>query len=217
MTINQFFKYFASIAIFMLMLQVHTSAQNQTQLSVNSGYHVINTDEVSNSSRVSRTDWIFGGTLATRFQVNQIPFEYNIGYSSGQSTIYAVIATIGFSPIYSVDLRYRTVPQELLWVNRLTDRIELLAGINVTAQDRTLMYSGITMNDDRLFSMGVGLSGKVHTLLYGFNSGNGGFFFDLAVRWTEFIYHDAKDRNLDDFTLRHVTISPRLGISYMFR
>lgn len=46
--------------------------------------------------------------------------------------------------------------------------------------------------------------------------GNGHTFVNLAVRWTEFIYHDAKNRNLDDFTLRHVSISPQLEVSYSF-
>lgn len=214
MTINQIIKYSAFIAFVVLLFSVHSSAQNRIQSSFNTGYHVINTDVVSESPNVSSTDWNYGGTLASQFNIRAIRFEINVGYNYGRSTIYEVSNTISFSPTYSLDLRYRTVPMEFFWVNTLSNRIELLAGMNMAFQDRTLLFAGVDIDNDRLFSMGVGLSGKIRAILNEFSSGNGGVFFDVSARWTEFVFHDSNGRNLDNFKLRHITLSPNLGIYY---
>ncbi len=189
-------------------------AQERLGFSVFPGYHVINSDQISAEPDVSQTDWMYGGSLATRFRMNDMPFEYAIGFAYGNSTILDRISTISYEPGYYVDLRYRTLPQEIFWIRPITDRIELLTGVNVTIQDRTLKYFDLNVKDDRLFSMGVGLSGKLHLVLNKFSSDNGIVFMNLSARWTEFIYHNEKNRNLDDFTLRHVMLSPQLGVSY---
>ena len=189
-------------------------AQERFEFSIFPGYHVVNSDKISNDPGVSQTDWILGGKMGTRFRINNLPFAYAIGFSYGKSTILERFNAITLESGYSVDLRYRTLPQEIFWSHSISDKMELLTGINVTAQDRTLMYSDADIKDDRLFSMGIGLSGKVHLVLNTFNSDNGIIFFNLSARWTEFIYHDEKNRILDDFTLRHVTLSPQIGFSY---
>lgn len=208
--------YFVTVIPFLLIIQSQAVAQDNLQVSVFPGYHVINSDNVSMSSDASKTSWVFGGSIATRLRIWNIPLEYSIGYSYGKSTVFERNFTLGFDPFYSVDLRYRTLPQELFRVYPISDKIELLAGINVTAQDRTLQYSNPDNEDDRLFSMGLGLSGKIHLVLDRSSSGNREVFLNLSARWTEFIYHDARNRNLDDYTLRHVTLSPQIGFSYSF-
>lgn len=216
MILNQTIKYYTSIPFLVLLLSVHSSAQTRIQSSFNTGYHVINTDVVSESPHVSSTDWNYGGTLAGQFNIQAIRFELNVGYNYGRSTIYEVSHTFGFSPTYSLDLRYRTVPMELFWVNSLSNRIELLAGVNITVQDRTLLFAGVDIDNDRLFSMGVGLSSKIRAILNEFSSGKGGVFIDLSARWTEFVFHHSNGRNMDNFTLRHITLSPNVGIYYRF-
>ncbi len=200
----------------MLFGQGVVEAQSDIQFSAFPGYHLINSDKISADSGVSQTDWIFGGSLAARFRANDIPFEYAIGYSQGTSTI--LETSHGFDPMisHSVDLRYRTIPQELFWVTSLSERIELLTGVNITAQDRTFKYSFPEVDDDRLFNLGLGLSGKLHMVLSEFGSGNGYTFLNLSARWTEFIYHDAQGRSLDDFEMRHLVVSPQFGVSYQF-
>lgn len=193
------------------------NAQERFEFSIFPGYHVVNSDKISTDPNVSQTDWIFGGSMGTRFRINNLPLSYEIGFSYGKSTILERINAITLESGYYVDLRYRTLPQEIFWIHSISDKMELLTGVNVTVQDRTLMYSDTDIKDDRLFSMGIGLSGKVHLVLGTFNSGNGMVFINLSARWTEFVYHDEKNRNLDDFTLRHVTISPQIGVSYSFK
>ena len=209
--------FLASFFCVALLFQQQARAQDRFEISLFPAYHVINSDKVSAAPNVSRTDWVFGGNITARFRIRDLPLAYSIGYSQGKSTILETDFRIP-PPIsnYSVDLRYRTLPQELFLVTAISDRVGLLTGINVTAQDRTLQYTGLDLKDDRLFSMGVGLSGKIHMVLNSFSSGNGHTFVNLAVRWTEFIYHDANNRNLDDFTLRHVSVSPQFGVSYSF-
>ncbi|MDG5766604.1 hypothetical protein QA596_03925 [Balneolales bacterium ANBcel1] len=208
---------FATILFLNLTDPAKLKGQDRFEFSIFPGYHVVNSDEVSTSHGVSQTNWIFGGSLGTRFRINNLPLAYAIGFSYGKSTILEPFNAVTLESFYHVDLRYRTLPQELFWVHSITDKVELLTGINLTAQDRTLMYSDVDVEDDRLFSMGIGLSGKVHLMLGTFSSGNGMVFMNLSARWTEFIYHDKKDRNLDDFTLRHVTLSPHIGVSYRLR
>jgi len=206
----------ASFFCVALTFQQQARAQERFEISLFPAYHLINSDKVSAAPNVSRTDWVFGGNITARFRIRDLPLAYSIGYSEGKSTILETDFRIPSASDYSVDLRYRTLPQELFLVTAISDRVGLLTGINVTAQDRTLQYTGLDLKDDRLFSMGVGLSGKIHMVLNSFSSGNGHTFVNLAVRWTEFIYHDANNRNLDDFTLRHVSVSPQFGVSYSF-
>jgi len=159
------------------LLHEKAEAQENLQISFFPGYHVFNSDKISANPNASQTDWIFGGNLATRFGINNIPVEYSIGYSQGNSRVVELQSNFPeMNPTQTVDLRYRTLPQELLWVKPITDRIELLTGINVTAQQRTLMYSLSEVEEDRLFSIGLGLSGKLHMVLTRFNSGNGSLF-----------------------------------------
>ena len=204
------------MATLVFLLSVHVSAQSRIQTSFNTGYHLVNTDQVSDNPSVATTDWSFGGTLASQFTIQSSRLEYSIGYMYGRSTIYEVNNSIGFNPSYTLDLSYRSVPFELFWVHRVSNRVELLGGINIIAQYRTLLYSGVDIEDDRLFSLGVGLSSKVRTILNEFNMGKGGLFFDMSIRWTEFIFHHANGRYLDDFTLRQITLSPQFGIYYNF-
>lgn len=214
MMLKNLFFILATLLFVNHMTAENVKAQESFEISVFPGYHVINSDKISSDPNVTQTDWIFGGSIGTRFRINNIPFEYVIGFSYGRSTILERINAINLESSYSVDLRYRTLPLEIFWVHSISDRIQLLTGVNLTAQDRTLMYSDVDIIDDRLFSMGIGLSGKVHLVLNTFGSGNSIVFMNLSVRWTEFIYHDEKNRNLDDFTLRHVTLSPQIGVSY---
>lgn len=216
MKLNRFIKCFISLATFVFLLSVNLSAQSRIQTSFNTGYHLVNTDQASDNPSVSTTDWSFGGSMASQFTIQSSRFEYSIGYMYGRSTIYEVNYTLGFDPTYTLDLRYRSVPFELFWVYRATSRIELLGGFNVIAQNRTLLYSGVDIEDDRLFSLGVGLSSKVRTILNEFNMGKGGLFFDMSIRWTEFVLHHANGRHMDDFKPRHITLSPQLGIYYNF-
>jgi hypothetical protein len=190
------------------------AAQDRFEFSVFPGYKVINSDEISAVAEVSQTDWSVGGSMAARFRINNRPFQYEVGFSYGKSTVLEQVDPFNLSLSNAVDLRYRTLPQEIFYIHNVSDRIELLTGVNVTAQDRTVMHSNLDIKDDRLFSMGIGLSGKIRMILNRFDSGNGLVFMNLSARWTEFIYHDEKSRDLSDFTLRHLTLSPQIGVSY---
>lgn len=190
------------------------TAQQNIHISVFPGYHVINSDEVSGASNFSKTNWIFGGKISVRSTIRDIPLEFTAGYSHGSSTVMESTTTIGIIQDYSIRLRYKTLPAEVLWVNKLNNKVDFLIGINLTAQHRTLIYRDYDIGNDRLFSLGAGLSGKLHTNLHTFNSGKGSVFGNVSIRWTEFLYHHENGRNLDDFTLRHVAVSPEIGVSF---
>jgi len=70
------------------------------------------------------------------------------------------------------------------------------------------------MNNKHLFSFGIGLTGKIQSLLKEFQNGKGAIFVNLTARWTEYLIHNARERNVDDFTLRHVTLAPQIGVSW---
>lgn len=205
-----------SVIMLLFFIVQTTEARQNVQFSFFPGYHVVNSDQASGDSRVGQTNWIFGGNAAFQKTLKNIPLEVVIGYSEGKSTIFETSFTIDFTENYSVDLRYRTVPVEVLWVNNITDRFRLLTGINLAAQHRSLIYYDLDIDDDRLLSFGFGLSGRASLAVREFDDGNGRVFVTLSARWTEFLFHDSNDRHTDDFTYRHVLISPQLGFVYRF-
>jgi hypothetical protein len=216
--------YLLCISVLFLFPNDWSEAQQRFQFSVYPAYHAVNTDEISADPKVSQTNWTFGGTAAVRSHLHGIPLELSIGFSYGQATVREAINTLNQFQSYSIDLRYRSVPAEILLITRLGDGFDLATGINLTAQDRTLIFrlAGPASNirdlrDDRLFSFGLGLSGRLYADLYRFRSGNGSVFANVSVRWTEYVFHDNQNRNLDDFTLRHVTVGLHAGVAFQLR
>ena len=205
-----------ALSVFLMVSEDHSYGQQRGSVSVFPGYHIVNSDIVSGATEVGQADWVVGGNVALRPTIRGIPFEVTVDYSHSHTTIYEVNFTHEqIYANYAIDLRYRSIPVELLFLHQLTERFELLGGINVTPQDRTHHYSGRDIEEDRLFSMGLGLSGKAVMTIFSFEGG-GTVFGAFSVRWTEFIYHDARNRMLDDFTLRNVLISPQIGYAISF-
>lgn len=197
---------------------IPVNAQDQIQFSLFPGYHVINSDQPTPED--NKTNWIFGGNVSLSTEYKGYPIELSVGYSEGNSRVHKLVASIDIPnpPTYGVNLLYRTLPIEAYRKFQLGKRFKVLAGLNLTFQHRILQYDErFSIGNDRLFSIGLGLSSKIQTNLFTFNSGNGAIFGNLAVRWTEFIFHDANGRDLDDFTLRHVAISPQIGIAWSLK
>lgn len=195
-------------------------AQPQVQISLFPGYHLINSDQPAVGDNASKTNWVFGGNVSLQTTYRGNPIELTVGYQEGNSTIFTFVSTAElFDPTtYDFDLRYRTLPVEILYRHKINTRFELLGGINVAAQHRIIHYSGnderINFPNDRLLSLGIGLSGKLRTQLFTFSSENGAVFANLSARWTEFIFHNKRGRKLDDFTLRHLTVYPEIGVKF---
>lgn len=209
---------FILLAFISLSLTSQTKAQHHFQVSLFPGYHVINSDEVfprkSNSDVNPKTNFMSGGKLTWKTQYKNHPLYVSMGYLQGKSLILEGYTTIG--PDFgrkAISLRYRTLPFEVMRIFDLNERTELSFGINTAMQHRIIEFETYDIPDDRLLSFGAGLSGKIQTQLKTFRSDNGYIFGSLAFRWTEYIVHDANGRNLDDFTLRHITLSPQIGVA----
>ncbi|SMO66696.1 hypothetical protein [Gracilimonas mengyeensis] len=189
------------------------NAQHQFSVSLFPGYNVINNDQPTSKNK--QTNWVFGGTISFDKQIKNQPLSFSLSYLQGKSTIFKIRTNIGpVQPNYEVLLRYQTIPIEAFYVHSIGQKTELLTGINFTPQYRTLLYERINIKNDRLLSLGFGLSGKVKTDFATFNGGQGVLFGSVAARWTEFLFHHANGRNVDDFSLRHVVVSPQIGMSW---
>jgi|GEM_PF-1102921 hypothetical protein len=205
------------ISIFATILPLQLLAQHQISVSLFPGYHVINTDEFVPSTRYDtfKTNFIFGGSISTRTEIQGYPFEISLGYSQGKSKAYEYYSTSeGHWYNYSADLRYQKIPLEALFIHPISEKTNVLAGVNVVAQYRTMVYNNISINNDRLLSFGIGLTGKLQTKLITFKGDTGHIFGNLTARWTEYLIHNARGRNVGDFTLRHVTLAPQIGVSW---
>ncbi|TVQ15884.1 MAG: hypothetical protein EA364_01060 [Balneolaceae bacterium] len=199
--------------LFMLfLLSQDTLAQERPHYSIFPGYLLVNSDQPSAARGISGARWVFGASVARQKRINGRIFEFSLAYAHGHSTIYRRVYS---NPPYvittsTVSNRYRSIPFEVLLVRPLNRKTELKVGANMVLQDRTLFYRKIDISDDRLLSFGLGLSAKFSTNLYTFDSGSY-FFTNLGLRWTEFIFHDKKNRNLDGYTFRHIVLSPAIG------
>lgn len=206
------------ISIFVAMLPLQLQAQDQISVSLFPGYHVINTDKFVPVKRYDnfKTSLVFGGLISTRTEMQGHPFEISIGYSQGKSKAYEYYSTLedGYWPNHSADLRYQKIPMEALFILPISSKTEVLAGVNIAAHYRTLIYNNVSINNDRLLSFGIGLTGKIQTNLKNFDDGKGAIFGNLTARWTEYLIHDANGRNVKDFTLRHLTLIPQLGLNW---
>lgn len=210
-------KYLLLIVLLMgiqLGLSLICHAQESMQLALHPGYHLINSDNFSESETVSQVNWVFGGDISYRSAYNHIPYELSIGYNWGKSHIYTLVSTseIGNPPKYKVYARYQVLPLNIMWIHPVSPSLELMAGINITSQFRTMIFDDLPISNDRLYSLGAGLTGKVHWSIIQLNDNKGSLFLDLSLRYTEFLIHQARGRNLDDFELRFVTVSPAIGM-----
>lgn len=207
---------FISLFLALLLIVPHISvAQSQWQISLFPGYHLINSDKPAVGDNAYKTNWIFGGTVSLTTEYQGQPIEITAGYSEGNSTVNTFISTSEQfdPPSFDIELRYRALPIEALYRHQISERVTLLGGINLTAQHRVLQYDEkFNIPNDRLLSFGMGLSGKIRAILSTFSSGNGAVFGSLSARWTEYIVHNKRGRKLDDFTLRHLTVYPEIGV-----
>jgi len=203
-------------SLILLLLFAHDlKAQKAVQISLFPGFTIINSDDFSGVSGTSQTNRAYGGNVAVNSSFNEIPLELSAGYLQGKSRI---IEQNNFQ-LYSVDLRYRTLPVEILMPLFTPDRIKVLTGLNIVGQQRTLIYTNSSyyhpdIQNDRLLSFGIGLSGKASLILSEINDGNGFIFLNISARWTEFLVHNSRGRDTSDFKYRHFVISPQLGVSF---
>lgn len=208
-------KFYSFILTLFLLFPAISLAQHQVQISLYPGYHLINSDKPAVGDNAYKTNWIFGGTVSLITEYQGHPVEITAGYSEGNSIVYTFISTAEHfdPPTYDIELRYRTLPVDALYSYQISERVTLLGGINMAAQHRVLQYDeSFNISNDRLLSFGVGLSGKMRATLSTFKSGNGAVFGSLSARWTEYIIHNKRGRKLDDFTLRHLTVYPEIGV-----
>lgn len=209
-------KTYLIILVFILGLMLFYNplkAQHQIEINFFPGYHLINSDHPSSDR--DKTNWVFGGSASFRTQVWEYPIAFSLGYTQGQSMVHQYESNTDIlGPDYKVHLRYQTIPIEAFYIHTLNRNTEVLAGINFTPQYRTLLYENINIDNDRLLSFGVGLSGEIKTDFVSFDSGRKVLFGSLAARWTEFLFHHANGRDMDDFNLRHVALAPQIGFSW---
>lgn len=213
---NSYKVFFLFVGFMVISAQSTTLAQERLLVSAFPGFNVINSDYVTGVSDEKRLRWGIGGRIALQRSLNGVPLEISVGFTHSRSTVFESDIRIGTMQNYSIDLRYNTIPVELLWVNRVTDRVEFSAGINVTPQYRSILLDSeqINLQDDRLLSFGAGLSGRTSLILSRFDSGNGAVYGNLSIRWTEFLFHNSRNRNTDDFSFRHLVITPQVGVVY---
>ena len=197
--------------ILLLLIAHDLKAQKAIQISLYPGFTIINSDDFSGVSRISQTNRAYGGNVAVNSSLNDIPIELSVGYLQGKSRI---IENDNSFQNNSVALQYRTLPVELLIPIFSPERFKLLTGLNIVAQHRTLIYNNLDIQDDRLLSFGIGLSGKASLILSEINDGNGFIFLNISARWTEFLVHNSRGRDTSDFKYRHFVISPQLGVSF---
>lgn len=205
--------------IFSLFLCTEVKAQNQVKISLFPGYHAINSDEVypqrEHSEITPKTNFIAGISAAYKTIIKDSPLQFNVGYSFGQSLVYKyrTAADIYIPNPVSADLRYSTLPIEAFWIHSMNEQTDFYLGPNLVFQHRTVLFTNAEIPNDRLLSVGIGISGKAQRILSTFKSNNGHIFAALGFRWTEFVFHHANGRNVDDFTMRHLTLTPQLGLS----
>lgn len=142
--------------------------------------------------------------------------EVSVGYSWGNSIVRPYNTKPGGYYIpYKFNLRYQTIPVEALYIHRLNERVELMTGLNISGQYRKLfLQDGTTKKNEHLFRFGIGLTSKIQSMLKEFENGKGAIFVNLTARWTEYLIDDADDRSLNDYRLRHVTLTPQIGFSW---
>ncbi len=209
-------KPFSICAFIFLIFMIMCAPADAQQLRVSgySGWFMSNTDNVSGPQATGKVDRITGAGFSFRTQLHSVPLEFSLGFAQGTESVQQFQNHFG-ETFQTVDLRYRMIPAEVFFVHRFFDRLELLAGINITTQYRSLLYSGqVFMEDDRLLSFGMGLSARANADLLRFGNDSGALFVSLAARWSEFFIHDEAGRNTDDFTYRHLTLMPRLGLMF---
>jgi hypothetical protein len=188
-------------------------AQTGIQISFDPGYYLYNSDNVFKSSDKSALDWTFGGHVSLLTGIKGLPVELSAGLLQGTSTFYSFQRVIGIPLSFSAKMTYRALPIELLLMRDIGSGLRLSGGINITAHHRIITSKGAPLPDDRLFSLGAGLTGRIQTDILTFASGSGSVFLNLTVRWTEYLYHHSRGRIMDDFTLRHLVVSPRIGVA----
>jgi hypothetical protein len=207
------------MALISLFLTTQTKAQHRFKTSLFPGYHVLNSDKIthydSNSDVSPKTNFVIGGKLTWQTEFGGHLMDISMGYLHGKSIVFEGSSSLeSDAGRKAIALKYNTLPFEVMRVFGLHEKTELSLGINVAVQHRIVEYETYNIPKDRLLSFGAGLSGNIQTQLKTFRHDNGYIFGSLAFRWTEYMVHDAKGRDLDDFTLRHVTLSPQIGIAF---
>lgn len=212
-----------SISIVLLFPAVLT-AQSSWQASFDPGYYLVNSDRVFASGEQTKLAWSWGGKVGHRFQVDGKQVLISLGYSGGQTEVMKIPLIDGPDLISRevIKLRQHLVPVELFWIHEIKGGIEVATGINLVGMHRIINAQFDIENgqispasdDDRLFSLGAGLSGRIRADVARFGTSNEDrLFVTLSARWTEFLYNQARGRNLDDFYVRHLIVNPGVGIN----
>jgi hypothetical protein len=206
---------FLTIFLFSFSCQ-QSFAQKPFSISLFPGYHIGNSNDVISFGTASKITYIFGSTISTRSNFMGFPMEVSLGYSWGNSIVRPYNTKPGGYYIpYKFDFWYQTIPVEALYIHPLNDNVELMGGLNISGQYRKLfLQDGTSMNNEHLFNFGIGLTGKIQSVLKKFQNGKGAIFGNLTARWTEYFIHNSRGRNVDDFTIRHVTLAPQIGVSW---
>lgn len=191
------------------------NAQDQFRVSAQVGPQMLNSDVVSSADNAGNLAWVFALGVSTKRTIGNIPVEYSLKFSHGQTEIIRQRNTInGISN--SINLRYRTFTAEVMRVFELSDLIEISLGLNLVPQYRTILYDFEDLNpgSDRLLSFGLGISGKLSLIEAYSENRKMGLVFGIGARWTEFFLHNARNRQIDGFRYRHLIVSPHLGIRF---
>ena len=101
-------------------------------------------------------------------------------------------------------------------VFKLTDLFEFSAGLNIVPQYRTLIYDfeNISPQNDRLLSIGMGISGKLSLVEAYSETRKRGIVLGVSARWTGFFIHNARNRLIDGYRYSHFLISPNIGVRF---
>lgn len=190
-------------------------AQDQFRVSVQAGLQVLNNDVVTAANNEGNQAWVFGLGVSTKSTVGNVPVEYSLRFSHGQTELLRQQSMFnGFTQ--STNLRYQSLTFEAMRVFGLSELFEFSLGLNFVPQYRTLLYDfeNISPERDRLLSFGMGLSGKLSLIEAYSKNRSAGLVFGIAAQWTEFFIHNSRNRPIDGFRYRHFIVSPHLGIRF---
>lgn len=191
-------------------------AQDSYRVSAQAGFQVLNSDHVTTADNEGNQAWVFGLGVSSRRVINDLPFDFSLSFSQGQTEIIEQRFTMNNGTSNSTDLRYRSLTAEAMRVFGLSDLVEFSLGLNLVPQYRTLIYDfeNMNLNHDRLLSFGLGVSGKLSLIQFFSENRKRGLDFGISARWTEFFIHHARNRPIDGFRYRHLLISPHVGVRF---
>lgn len=203
---------FAS-GVLLLSLISLAKAQESYRVTGSPGYLILNSDDVTADHNEGNQTWVFGIGMSTRRLINERLVDFSADISFGQTRVFRKQNYLG---THYTDLRYQTVALSALRVFKLTDILEISAGMNLVPQYRTLIFDhdGFNLDNDRLLSFGAGLSGKMSLVELPSDNKDTRLVFSIAARWTNFFIHNARNRQIDGFRYNHVILSPQLSIQF---